>query len=83
MSWRNILQKPSTTYQKNKENQKHQNKLTSNFSYISDFSCTEEMKEEFREGIKYLYFERLGISDNEELAIDEVINYAINKLTIH
>jgi hypothetical protein len=32
---------------------------------------------------EYLFFERLGISDNEELAFEEAINYINNKLTIN
>jgi hypothetical protein len=38
--------------------------------------------QEIKDSAEYLYFERLGISESEELALDEAFNHIINKLTL-
>lgn len=42
-------------------------------------SCNAQQIKDFAE---YIFFERLGISENEELALDEAFDHIINKLTI-
>jgi hypothetical protein len=51
-----------------------------NFVSSNENKCN---KNEITENAKYLFFERLGISDNCELAIDETLNYINQKLTIN
>ena len=81
MNWRTILKNP--TNQENKENQEYQNHQKSNIPDIPDILGSEELKNEILEQAEYLFFERLGISDDPELAFQEAINYINNKLTIN
>jgi len=81
MNWRTILQNPNN--QEYKENQEYQNHQKSNIPYITYIIGREELKNEIFEQAEYLFFERLGISDNEELAIKEALNYINEKLTIN
>jgi hypothetical protein len=78
MNWRAILKNP--TNQENKENQEYQDRLKSN---IPDILGSEELKNEIFEQAKYLFFERLGISEDEELSFKEALNYINNQLTIN
>ncbi len=83
MNWREILKNPSATHQENKENQEYQNGQKLNIPDIPYFLGREESKKEIKEAAEYLFFERLGISDSEGLALDEALNHAITQLTIH
>lgn len=51
----------------------------SNDTLDQQVSCNTQEIKDFAE---YLFFERLGISENEELALDEAFDHIINKLTI-
>ena len=82
MNWRAILEKQNTTEQKNKKNQ---NNTQSNISDISYISSVRENKKSFQERLEtireealYRYNERLGISNNPDLAIQEVLSYMID-----
>jgi hypothetical protein len=81
MNWRAILKNP--TNQENKENQEYQDRSKSNIPDITYILGSEELKNEILQQAEYLFFERLGISDNEELAFREALNYINNKLTIN
>ena len=83
MNWREILKKPSANHQENRENQEYQNGQKLNNPDIADILGGVESKKEIKEAAEYLFFERLGISDSEELALDEAFNHIINQLTIH
>lgn len=61
------------------ERNKSVNKLETK---VNDFVSNNEQTE-ITENAKYLFFERLGISDNCELALDEALNYINQKLTIN
>jgi hypothetical protein len=39
--------------------------------------------QQIKEEAEYLFFERLGISDDEELALEQAFEHIINQLTIH
>jgi hypothetical protein len=78
MSWREILTNSNTGNQEHKENQ---NRQKSNIPDIPYFLGSEELKNEILEQAKYLFFERLGMSDNEELAFDGAIDYINSQLT--
>ena len=81
MNWRTILKNP--TNQENKENQEYQDRSKSNIPDIPYILGSEELKNKILQQAEYLFFERLGISDNEELAFGEALNYINNKLTIN
>ena len=83
MNWREILKNPSATHQENKENQGYRDGQNFNIPDITDILGGVESKKEIKEAAEYLFFERLGISDSEELALDEAFNHIINQLTIH
>ena len=80
MNWRAILK--NHTHQENKENQEYRSEPKSNIPDILDIIDGEELKSELKEEGEYLFFERLGISNNEKLALDESFNHIIKKLTI-
>ncbi len=78
MNWREILKKPSESYQENKENKEYQPDKISNIPDILYILGGDELKNEIKENAEYLFFERLGISSSEELAIDEALNQVIS-----
>ncbi len=82
MNWRSILQKPTASNQEYKENQEYQNSSKSNIPDITDILGSAESKNALKEEGEYLFFERLGISNNKKLALDESFNHIIKKLTI-
>jgi hypothetical protein len=83
MNWREILKKPSANHQENRENQEYQNGQKLNNPDIADILGWDESKNKIKQAAEYLFFERLGISDSEELALDEALNHLITQLTIH
>ena len=83
MNWREILKNPSVGHQENKENQEYQSGQKFNVPDILYILGEVESQNEIKQAAEYLFFERLGISDSEELALDEAFNHIINQLTIH
>lgn len=83
MNWRKILKNPSATHQENKEDQEYQNGQNFDNPDITDILGWDESKNKIKQAAEYLFFERLGISDSEELALDEALNHVITQLTIH
>lgn len=69
----------SLILQRNKSRNNIETK-TNNLVSSNDNKCN---KTETTEHAKYLFFERLGISDDCELALDEALNYINQKLTIN
>ena len=82
MNWRSILNKQTSNNQENKENKEYQGSASSNTPDIPYILGRGEIKNEIKEAAEYLFFERLGISNSEDLALDEAFNHIINKLTI-
>ncbi len=80
MNWREILKNPSVGHQENKENQEYQSGQKANVPDILYILGGSEAKKEIKLEAEYLFFERLGISDDEELALDEAFDHIINKL---
>jgi hypothetical protein len=81
MNWRTILKKPED--QENKEYQEYSSQPQPNILDIPDILGGEEFTNEILQEAEYLFFERLGISNNEELALQEALNYINSKFTIH
>lgn len=82
MNWREILKNPSVGHQENKENQKYQSCQKANVPDILYILGEVESQNEIKQAAEYLFFERLGISDDEELALDEAFNHIIKQLTV-
>jgi len=82
MSWRSILQKPIIADQEYQENQEDQSTLKSNIPDITGILGGKKFENQIKESAEYIFSERLGISDNEALALDEAFKHIINKLTI-
>jgi hypothetical protein len=83
MTWRKILNKSSATNQENKEYQEYQTVHQSNIPDFPYILGNQQSEKEIKDAAQYLFFERLGISDNEELALDEAFNHIIKQLTKH
>lgn len=81
MTWRSILNNPITNDQEYKENKEYRK---SPKSYIPDITYItgRNTKEEILDHAEYLFFERLGISNNEELSIKEALSYIDNQLIL-
>ena len=80
MNWREILKNQSLNYQENKENQEYLNQLKPNITDITYILVGKEIKKNIIQNAKYLFFERLGISDDCELALDEALDYVIENI---
>ena len=89
MNWRAILKKSSLTPQEYQENQEYQNISKFNITDIPDITAREENKKskvepklktnpEILNQAKYLFYERFGISNNLDLALDESFKYLID-----
>lgn len=89
MNWRAILKKSSLTPQEYQENQEYQNISKFNITDIPDITAREENKKaklesklepkiEVLNQAKYLFYERLGISNNLDLSLDESFKYLID-----
>jgi len=81
MSWRKILKNTNTKNKENKENQNNDKSNITYFPYIlgifksEKYNITDSLQE-----TSYIFYERLGISNNPELAFEEAINWLKNKL---
>lgn len=80
MNWREILKNQSLNYQENKENQEYLNQVKPNIPDITYILGGKEIKKHIIQNAKYLFFERLGISDDCELALDEALDYVIENI---
>lgn len=81
MKWKEILKKSSATNQENKEYKEYQASHKSNIPDFPYILGNQQSEKEIKDAAQYLFFERLGISGNEELALDEAFNYIIKQLT--
>ncbi len=75
----NLKNLASLVLQRNKAGNKNETK-TNTLVSSNENKCNNQ---ETTEHAKYLFFERLGISDDCELALDEALNYINQKLTIN
>ncbi|MDD2840555.1 MAG: hypothetical protein PHY80_05590 [Rickettsiales bacterium] len=79
---KNIETKTETIDISDETNKEYQNNIKSNIPYILGMEENKkifgERLEEILEESRYLFYERLGISDNPDLAIQDVLNCMTN-----